>query len=82
MKIAILAAGSRGDTQPYIALGAALKKAGCEVRLASFKNFESLITSYGLEFAPIHGDIQAVTASATGQEGMQADNPLKVLLKF
>ncbi len=77
MQISILAAGSRGDTQPYIALGLALKNEGHAVRIAGFQTFEALVTGHGLEFYPIQGDISAVTASVGAQEGMQADNPLK-----
>jgi UDP:flavonoid glycosyltransferase YjiC (YdhE family) len=50
MRIVIIAPGSRGDVQPYIALGKGLQNAGHDVRLVSHSNFESLITSYGLEF--------------------------------
>jgi hypothetical protein len=34
--ITILNGGTRGDTQPYVALGVAPKKAGYRVRLAAF----------------------------------------------
>jgi len=82
MLITILAAGSTGDTIPYIALGKELKKAGDRVRFATFRNFENLIKNHGLEFHPIHGDIRQAAASTIGQEAMQADNPLKLLLSF
>ncbi|PKN96381.1 MAG: glycosyltransferase, partial [Chloroflexi bacterium HGW-Chloroflexi-5] len=82
MLITILAAGSTGDTIPYIALGKELKKAGDRVRFATFRNFENLIKNHGLEFHPIHGDIRQAAASTVGQEAMQADNPLKLLLSF
>ncbi|MEO8356692.1 MAG: glycosyltransferase [Chloroflexota bacterium] len=35
MRIAIIALGSRGDVQPYIALGNGLKDAGHVVRLVT-----------------------------------------------
>ena len=57
MLITILAGGSRGDTQPYIALGLALKNAGCSVRLATHENYESFIKGHGLDFFPIRGDV-------------------------
>jgi UDP:flavonoid glycosyltransferase YjiC (YdhE family) len=43
MRIAIIAPGSRGDVQPYIALGKGLKKAGHVVRLVTHQNFEMLV---------------------------------------
>jgi sterol 3beta-glucosyltransferase len=82
MLISILAAGSRGDVQPYIALGVELKKAGQRVRIVTFKNFESFVTGYGLEFAPVQGDITKIASSADLRHAGQADNPLKLLLSF
>ena len=82
MLITLLAAGSRGDTQPYIALGVALKHAGHAVRLATFQNYRSFVLQHGLDFYPIRGDISAAALSATGQAAMQAENPLKVALSF
>jgi len=82
MLISILATGSTGDTLPYIALGLALKKAGYVVRFATFQNYETLIKSYGLEYFQLTGDITQVASSATGQEAMQADNPIKLLISF
>jgi len=82
MVITILTAGTRGDTQPYIALGLELKKAGYKVRIATFENYKTSIEGYGLEFYPIRGDISMVTSSDSIQIGMKADNPFKVLLSF
>jgi len=82
MKITILTTGTRGDTQPYIALGMELKKAGNTVRVAAFQNYESFVKQYGLEFYPIKGDVSIVAAIVNGNSAMQADNPLKVLLSF
>ncbi len=53
--ITILAAGSRGDTQPYLALGAALKRAGHPVRIATFAIYEDLVRGAGLELFPLSG---------------------------
>jgi len=80
--ITILAIGSRGDVQPYIALGMALQKKGARVRVATFRNFESFVTDHGLEFFPIRGDVALVAASDEVAGARQADNPLKVLLSF
>jgi len=41
MLITILAAGTRGDTQPYIALVIELKKAGHSVRITAFEKEEA-----------------------------------------
>lgn len=39
MHITILTIGSRGDVQPFIALGLGLKQAGHHVQLATHSNF-------------------------------------------
>jgi sterol 3beta-glucosyltransferase len=63
MRIAIIAMGSRGDVQPYLALGKGLKAAGHFVRLITHENFEQLVTSHGLEFCPVKGNVQEVMES-------------------
>jgi sterol 3beta-glucosyltransferase len=67
MHITILAAGSRGDIQPYLALGLGLQAAGQRVRFAAFRNFASLVEPYGLEFAPVDADFQAIMGGEDGQ---------------
>ena len=50
--------GSRGDVQPYIALGLGLQKEGHPVRLIATQDFETQVKSHGLEFWPIRGNSQ------------------------
>lgn len=52
IKITIVAIGSRGDTQPYMALGLGLQAAGHDVRLCAGDNFRDFVTRYGLAFVP------------------------------
>ncbi|KAK6858737.1 hypothetical protein PG995_005301 [Apiospora arundinis] len=56
LNIVIQVVGSRGDVQPFIALGVALKRAGHRVRLASHNNFDQFVRDSGIEFYPIGGD--------------------------
>jgi sterol 3beta-glucosyltransferase len=60
MHIAVIASGSRGDVEPYIALGKGLAEAGHVVRLVTHQNFEMLVNSHGLEFWPIAGNVQDI----------------------
>lgn len=53
MRIAIHTLGTRGDVQPYVALGLGLKAAGHEVSLAGPAQFDDFVTSYGLDFASL-----------------------------
>ena len=52
MHIAVLTGGSRGDVQPYVALGVGLQRAGHQVRVPAPECFRSLITEAGLQFMP------------------------------
>lgn len=63
MHVSVLALGSRGDIQPYAALGSGLRSAGHRVRFITFESFESLVTAHGLDFHPIAGDAQALVAT-------------------
>lgn len=64
MHITILALGSRGDIQPYAALGHGLKVGGHQVRFITFEGFAALVAEHELDFHPIHGNAQALVANA------------------
>ncbi len=59
----MIAMGSRGDVQPYIALGKGLKVAGHTVRLITHENFAALVGSHSLEFWPVKGNVQEFMAT-------------------
>jgi sterol 3beta-glucosyltransferase len=67
MRITILTFGSRGDVQPYLALGLGLKAAGHDICVAAHIPFESFIRSYGIEFAPLKGNPTAQHSDPTWQ---------------
>ncbi len=77
MKICLLTFGTRGDVQPYVALGVGLKKAGHEVSLATLDEFKSLTAEYGLRYAPLRGDFLKAAQSAEGR-----GNPLKLIGQY
>ncbi|CAF1365553.1 unnamed protein product [Adineta ricciae] len=54
--ILILIVGTRGDVQPFIALGQTLLKVGHRVRLATHETFRDFVRGNGLEFYPLAGD--------------------------
>ncbi len=78
MQIAIIAMGSRGDVQPYLALGKGLKAAGHIVRLITHENFDKLVTSYGLEFCPVQGNVQEVMESPELRKLLEQGNFLAI----
>ncbi len=57
LNIVIQCVGSRGDVQPFIALGKVLKTTyGHRVRLATHPHFKEFVQENGLEFFSIGGD--------------------------
>lgn len=58
----MLTIGSRGDVQPYIALGKGLAKEGHTVRIATHKEFQPWIEKHGFEFREVAGDPGALMA--------------------
>ncbi|NJL99725.1 MAG: glycosyltransferase family 1 protein [Synechococcaceae cyanobacterium SM2_3_2] len=74
MQITIIALGSRGDIQPYIALGKGLNAVGHSVRLITHENFEGLVGSYGLEFYPMKGNVQEFMESPETRKILESGN--------
>ena len=77
MRITIISLGSRGDVQPFIALGVGLQKTGRhKVRFAGPDNFEALAKEYSLNFFPLGIDTQKIL----GTDGIDPDQ--NILLWF
>ena len=83
MKITIVTIGSRGDIQPFLALGVGLSQAGHQVKLATHDSFASWIKSSGLDFAKLEGNPQEWLESEAGKRIMEsAKNPLQFIRLF
>lgn len=67
VRVLILTFGSRGDVQPYVALGTGLRKAGHEVVLAGHGRFKPFVESHGLIFRKLPGDPRRMLESPEGQ---------------
>ncbi|KAJ6551798.1 hypothetical protein B0H19DRAFT_1220897 [Mycena capillaripes] len=70
LNIVIQVVGSRGDVQPFIALGNELQKHGHRVRLATHNLFEDFVRQSGLEFYPIGGDPAELMAYMVKNPGL------------
>ncbi|MGO1054382.1 glycosyltransferase [Crossiella sp. CA198] len=64
MNVLLLAYGSLGDIQPFVALGRALDRAGHKVVLAAPARFESYVGEHDLPFAPISDALVELADSA------------------
>jgi UDP:flavonoid glycosyltransferase YjiC (YdhE family) len=78
MKIGMIALGSRGDVQPYIALGRRFVQTGAEVRIVSHPDYAQLIRSYGLDFWPTEGNVQELVQSAEVRKLLAKGNFLAI----
>ena len=77
MNFTMIAAGTRGDVQPPIALGRALKARGHSVRLFASVNFRGWIEAHGLEAADTGVNIQELMESEGGVAWVEkGHNPL------
>ncbi|KAK9043652.1 hypothetical protein V6N11_071987 [Hibiscus sabdariffa] len=56
LQIVMLIVGTRGDVQPFVAIGKRLQADGHRVRLATHSNFKDFVLNAGLEFFPLGGD--------------------------
>jgi len=68
MRIDILTFGSRGDVQPYVALGVGLQEAGHRVRIVTLGGFDDFVRGHRLDQVSISGSPREITATAAGRE--------------
>ncbi|RLL97413.1 hypothetical protein CFD26_102231 [Aspergillus turcosus] len=70
LNIVIQVVGSRGDVQPFVALGLELKERGHRVRLATHMAFRDFVEDHGLEFFNIGGDPAELMAFMVKNPGL------------
>ena len=84
--ITLLASGTRGDVQPYLALGLGLRDAGFKVRIATHANFTPLVAGTGLTFARLDDNPSDLFARPGGESALRLDGNLarnfQATLKF
>ena len=80
MQVTMIAVGSRGDVQPYIALGNGLHQAGHAVHILGSQDFRDEISACGLTYFDIGGSIRTV---AQGMQGLlESGNFIKILARM
>jgi len=70
--VLILTFGSRGDVQPYVALGVALKARGHTVTVATGQGFSELIERHGLASASFSVDVRELINTPTMQKAIRS----------
>jgi UDP:flavonoid glycosyltransferase YjiC (YdhE family) len=74
LNVVIQVVGSRGDVQPFVALGKVLKETyGHRVRLATHPTFRDFVQDQGLEFFSIGGDPAQLMAFMVKNPGLRPD---------
>ncbi len=72
-KIVILASGTRGDVQPYLALGLGLQSAGYRVSVAAPVAFRQMVEGFGFPFLPVDGNPSDLMTAQDGQPPLTFD---------
>jgi len=83
MHVTIMAVGSRGDVQPFVALGVGLRGTGQTVRIATHDIHAPLVLENGFEFAAIRGNPKELMESLAGQAWLESGrNPISFWRRF
>lgn len=72
MHIFILTLGTRGDVQPYVALGRGLIKAGHQVTICTSSSFEGFITENELHYGYMNNEILKLIDSDAGRDAVES----------
>ncbi len=80
-KITLLTSGTRGDVQPYIALGLGLQARGYHAQIAAPDSFASLVKTAGLPFAALDGNPSDLMMNHAGSQALLGgSNALRSLI--
>ena len=78
--VTLLASGTRGDVQPYVALGIALRDAGYHVCVAAHDAFAPLVKNWDLEFFSLGENPSDLFAARENENALRAGrNPFTTL---
>jgi sterol 3beta-glucosyltransferase len=80
MRVLLLTLGSRGDIEPFIALGVALRSAGHEATLCASRHFAAVIEGHGVSYAPMDDGFFELLQSPAGRDGLARSGSLLGML--
>ncbi|KAI3678729.1 hypothetical protein L6452_38032 [Arctium lappa] len=78
LQIVMLIVGTRGDVQPFVAIGKRLQEYGHRVRLATHSNFKEFVLTAGLEFYPLGGDPKVLAEYMVKNKGFLPSGPSEI----
>jgi sterol 3beta-glucosyltransferase len=76
MRILLMTYGTRGDVEPFLALAEGFVRAGHSARLAAPEAYANLAADTGVEYVPLPGDPERLSAAMVQQAG---GNPLRMI---
>lgn len=71
MKVLLITIGSRGDVQPYVALGKGLAAAGHQVTVCTNAHFADFVRAHGLHYGPMNNGFVDLITSLEGRAGLE-----------
>ncbi|KAF3958187.1 hypothetical protein CMV_016879 [Castanea mollissima] len=77
----MLIVGTRGDVQPFVAIGKCLQEHGHRVRLATHANFKDFVLTVGLEFFPLGGDPKVLVGYMVKNKGYLPSRPSEISIQ-
>ena len=81
MKVFITTYGTRGDVQPYIAIGVELKSRGHDVLIATSSRFKDFVEEYNLEFAPLSDSLLSIVDTPLGKDLLEKSDNFYRMIK-
>jgi sterol 3beta-glucosyltransferase len=82
LHITLLAYRSRGDVEPFVALGKGLLRAGYQVRLAAPAVFSSLVTAAGIDFVGLPGELDEPVQGLVDTAGRSPPRMIGAVSRF
>ncbi|XP_030529578.1 sterol 3-beta-glucosyltransferase UGT80A2-like isoform X2 [Rhodamnia argentea] len=81
LQIVMLIVGTRGDVQPFVAIGKRFQEHGHRVRLATHSNFREFVLTAGLEFYPLGGDPKVLAWYMVKNKGILPSGPSEIQIQ-
>lgn len=82
MRIIIIAPGSQGDVQPFLALGKGLIKAGYDVQLVSNRDHEEEVKKHGIKFWSVEVNMEDIIRTKKMREALESGKLLRSMRKL
>lgn len=82
MRMVMVTLGSRGDVEPFVALGLGLKAAGHEVSVGTGTDCEAWVRGLGLGFKAVGGDMRSAISGEEGRRMLRTRNPVSFVRRL